>query len=528
VIGTHGRGLLRFQNERFTALTKKEGLSSDVVESLLADEHGLWVGTESGLNLVRGGKITVVPLKFDVLMTDLFQILKDDGGHLWLSSNQGLAQLSERDLLAAADGSGDSVVVHEMVSLDGRRRIEFNGTSQNAGWKSPDGRLWFPSIKGLVVVDPAHLTSNPVPPPVHIEQILVDGHAVPVTDSVNVPPSGGMLELHYTAASLLVPERVQFRYRLEGYDQDWIEAGARRVAFYTRVPGGSYRFHVVAANNDGVWNESGATLPFRLGLHFYETWWFYVVSALAVVAAVLGGVRLRVRSIQERAQHLSELVDERTSELKREVLERSRAEEGLRQAQKMEAVGRLAGGIAHDLNKVLTAVMAHVDLAVTSLPPGNDLHEDLSQAQGAARRGASMIRKLLGFIRRERLVLTPLHLEKLVADIVPTVQRMLPKIEIVVSWEKGLQPVAADAGAVQHMLLNLANNGADAMPEGGRLTLHLEPATPDEKADGGGGVGRPGALRGALRVGQPVEHRFAFCVGTAHRGARPRRAVCKS
>jgi len=613
-IGTHGHGLLRLQNDRFTSFTTKEGLSNNVVESLFADEHGLWVGTESGLNLVRagGGRITKVPLKFDVLMTDLFTIQKDDGGHLWLSSNQGLAQLNERELLAAVAGGGkDSVPVHEMVELDGRRRIEFNGTSQNAGWKSPDGRLWFPSIKGLVVVDPAHLTSNALPPPVHIERIFVDGRAVPVTDSMNVPPSGGRLELHYTATSLLVPERVRFRYQLEGYDQDWVEAGTRRVAYYTQVPGGRYRFHVLAANNDGVWNESGAALSFRLGLHFYETWWFYVLSGLAVLAAVLGGVRLRVRSIENRAQHLAELVDARTGELQQEVAERSRAEERyrhlfdsnpqpvwvsdretlaflavndaatrhygysreefsamkltdlqqpsqggalsewirtagdgwrgsstwhhhkkdgtaievevaaqaftyagrpaalivaadmtarrdledrLRQAQKMEAVGQLAGGIAHDLNNVLTAVMAHVDLAVTALPPKTELHDDLMQAQSAARRGAGMISKLLGFSRRERIILTPLHLEALVTEIVPTVQRMLPKIEVVVSWEKDLQPVAADAGAVQHMLLTLATNAADAMPEGGagRLVMHLEPATPDEKQMAAAEWGAPG------------------------------------
>jgi PAS domain S-box-containing protein len=624
-IASHGRGLLRLQNERFTAFTTKEGLSNDVVESLFADEHGLWVGTESGLNLVRNGKVTVLPLKFAVLMTDLFTILKDDGGNLWLSSNQGLGMVSQRELLAAADSARDSVLVHEMVSLDGRRRIEFNGTSQNAGWKSPDGRLWFPSIKGLVVVDPAHLTSNPLPPPVHIERIVVDGRAVPVSDSVTVPPSGGGLELHYTATSLLVPERVRFRYRLEGYDQDWVEAGARRVAFYTRVPGGRYRFHVLAANNDGVWNESGAALPFRLGLHFYETWWFYVLSGLAVVAAVLGTIRLRVRAIQDRAQHLSELVTERTSELQLEVAERSRAEERyrhlfdsnpqpvwvtdretlaflavndaatrhygysrdeffamrlpdlqqpnqgaalaesiraagdgwrgsstwhhckkdgtpievevaaraftyagrpaalivaadmtarrdledrLRQAQKMEAVGQLAGGIAHDLNNVLTAVMAHVDLAVTSLPPGNEQREDLTQAQGAARRGASMIRKLLGFSRRERLVLTPLHLEKLVADIVPTVQRMLPKHRS--RGQLGAGP-APGRGRRRRRAAHAAEPGQqwcrrDAGGGGGPADHPPRAGDARRQANGGTGVGRPGALCRSLRAGQRHRH----------------------
>jgi nitrogen-specific signal transduction histidine kinase len=164
-----------------------------------------------------------------------------------------------------------------------------------------------------------------------------------------------------------------------------------------------------------------------------------------------------------------------------DVTARKDLEERLRQAQKMEAVGQLAGGIAHDLNNVLTAVMAHVDLAVTSLPAGSPLVADLTQAQGAAHRGATMIRKLLGFSRRERLVLKPLHLEQLVGEIVPTLRRMLPEsIEIVVHQAQDLLTVAADAGAVQQMMLNLATNARDAMPDGGRLTLNLELATPEE------------------------------------------------
>jgi hypothetical protein len=609
-IGTHGHGLIRLQNGRFTTFTVKEGLSNNVVESLYADDHGLWVGTQAGLNLVRDGHIVVVPLHATVLLTDMFEIIADDVGNLWLSSNQGLVSASELELLGAASGRRGSVELREMVSLDGRRRIEFNGASQNAGWKSPDGRLWFPSIKGLVVVDPAHLSSNSLPPPVHIEQVLVDGRAIDLGQSVEVPPSGGGLELHYTATSLLIPERVTFRYRLEGYDKDWVDAGTRRVAYYTHVPGGRYRFHVIAANNDGLWNQNGAVLSLRLGLHFYEAWWFFALLGLVLAAAVVGVFRFRVRRIQQHARNLAALVEARTGELQQEVVERRHAEERyrhlfdanpqpvwvsdretlaflavndsaarhygytreeffamrltdlqppeqgaalpewiraagdgwrgtsmwhhqkkdgttievevaahaftfagrpaalivaadvtarrnleerLRQAQKMEAVGQLAGGIAHDLNNVLTAVMAHVDLAVTALPADAPLLDDLTQAQAAAHRGAGMIRKLLGFSRRERLVLKPLRLEQLVGELAGTLRRMLPeRIEIAVTQATNLLPVAADAGAVQQMLLNLATNARDAMPDGGRLTFDLQLATPADELMAAQEWGAPG------------------------------------
>ena len=282
-IATHGRGLLRLRNGRFTTFTTRDGLSNDIVESLYADEHGLWVGTVRGLNLVQGERIRVLPLSTTVFMTDIFQILKDDIGNLWLSSNQGLASVHQRTLLDAVAGHRGSVELQEMVSLDGVRRIEFNGATHNAGWKSSDGRLWFPTIKGLVVVDPAHLRSNPLPPPVHIEQLLVDGRPVALTGHLDLPPGGGELEFHYTATSLLIPERVRFRYMLEGYDHDWVDAGTRRVAYYTQVPPGSYRFRVIAANNDGVWNQVGTEVGLRLAPHFYEAVWFEALCLVVLL-----------------------------------------------------------------------------------------------------------------------------------------------------------------------------------------------------------------------------------------------------
>jgi PAS domain S-box-containing protein len=609
-IGTHGQGLLRLQDGRFTTFTSKDGLSNDVVESLYIDEHGVWVGTQGGLHLVHEGHIRGLPLAGSALMKDIYQILKDDHGSLWLTSNEGLARVSQEELLAAVAGRRDSVDVHQIVPLDGRRRVEFNGASQNAGWKDAKGRLWFPSIKGLVTVDPAHLANNPLPPPVHIEGLLVDGKSVELGENLELPPGRGGLELHYTATSLLIPERVAFRYRLEGYDKDWVDAGTRRVAYYTHVPGGHYRFQVVAANNDGVWNQAGAALAFRLRPHFYEMWWFYALCGLALLVSVLGVFRLRVRRIQQHARDLATLVDDRTGELQLEVAERRHAEERyrhlfdanpqpvwvsdretlaflavndaaarhygysreefgamrltdlqpreqgealpewiraagegwrgtstwhhqkkdgtvievevaaqaftfsgrpatlivaadvtsrrnleerLRHAQKMEAVGQLAGGIAHDLNNILTAVMAHVDLAVTALPPNAALLGDLTQAQAAAHRGADMIRKLIGFSRRERLVLKPLRLEELVAELANSLSETLPAtIEIVVTHAKSLSPVAADAGAVQQMLLNLAANARDAMPEGGLLKIDVGLATPTDELMAAQEWGAPG------------------------------------
>jgi PAS domain S-box-containing protein len=615
-IGTHGRGLLRYRDGRFTRMAAggagaAGGGANEAVEAVAVDRHGVWAGTPAGLDLVRGDSLILVPLASTVLMTDIYQILEDDAGYLWLSSNEGLARVSERQLLDAASGRAGRAEAEQIVPLDGRGRIEFNGGSQYAGWRGPDGHLWFTSIKGLVDVDPAHLASNPVPPAVHIERLLVNGRPVEPAAGLVLPPGSGTLEAQYTATSLLIPERVTFRYRLAGYDDDWVDAGNRRVAYFTHVPGGHYRFEVIAANNDGVWNRRGAVLPFSIAPYFYQTWWFYSLAVLAALAATYGVFRFRVRRVERAAQQLSELVDERTGELRREVAERRRAEEryrhlfdanpqpvwvndrenlaflavndaavrhygytreeflGLRlgdlqapeeqagfpewiraagdgwrgtgtwhqrtkdgavievevaaqalafagrpaalvvaadvtarreleerlqQAQKMEAVGQLAGGIAHELNNVLTAVMARVDLAVAALPADAGPIADLTQAQASAHRGAGMIRKLLGFSRRERLVLKPLQLERLTGELAETVRRMLPeRLEVAMTAEADLPAVVADAGAVQHILLNLATNARDAIAEHGRIAIAVRRATPEEErraAEDWGGRGR--------------------------------------
>lgn len=215
--------------------------------------------------------------------------------------------------------AGTRAKVHPTVfgTADGMKNAECIGGPSPAGWKSGDGRLWFPTVEGVAVIDPAHIPLNRLPPPVFVEQLLADGHAHDSASGLRLPPGTEKLEFHYTALSYLVPEKVRFRYRLEGYDHDWVDAGSRRTAFYRRMRPGAYRFHVAACNNDGVWNEDGASMEFALAPRFRETAAFYALVAVALGFAGFGAYRLRIRRHEARERELVELVSQRTKSLDR-------------------------------------------------------------------------------------------------------------------------------------------------------------------------------------------------------------------
>jgi signal transduction histidine kinase/ligand-binding sensor domain-containing protein/DNA-binding response OmpR family regulator len=343
--GTNGGGVIRLRDGRFDGLTSAEGLSSDLVRSIHEDADGvLWIGTEGrGLNRVvaapklRDASITVLRQQDGLYDDVIHQILEDDYGRFWMSTNRGIFSVARDELEAFA--AGTQTQVHSLVytERDGLRNPEANGGMQPAGIKARDGRLWFPTMAGAAVVDPARIRSNDVPPPVTIEHLTSAGATVgSVEDVLALDADQRDFEIEYTALSFLAPENVRFRYRLEGFNDEWVEAGTRRRAFYTNVPAGRYTFRVIATNNDGVWNEEGASIAVSVAPHFYETAWFVGLVLVGVVVAGVGGVRWRLRYLEKRQRELRVLVDARTQEL---VFEKEASEESRLEAerQRLEA-----------------------------------------------------------------------------------------------------------------------------------------------------------------------------------------------
>lgn len=327
-IGTQGGGLNLYRNGVFTAYTTQQGLASNIVYAVYEDQAGvLWVGTDAGLSRVErvagdGGrevKITSYTTR-DGLFDDIaLSIMEDANGNLWMSCLKGVYRISRRELDDFAAGKSASVVSKAFGIADGMKSSECNGGSQPAGWKSRDGRLWFTTTKGIAVIDPASIRQNSPPPPVFLQDVTADGTVLDGKRQISLAAGTGNLQLDYTAPSLSAPEKVRFRYKLEGIDKGWIDAGSRRTAYYTNLPPGNHSFRVIAANDDGVWNEQGASLSFYLRPRFHQTTWFMVLCVAAGVGIILGlqWLWLRVRFQQMQARHHAVLAER--SRLAREI-----------------------------------------------------------------------------------------------------------------------------------------------------------------------------------------------------------------
>lgn len=342
-IGTSGGGLNSLRAGEFSCHTERDGLPDNHIGALWMDrDDSLWIGTvNGGLCRFRDGRFATVTINDGLPSNTIGALCEDDLGYLWLGTNRGLVRLHCQELNDFLDGLRATFTHHVFDQSDGLNSIDCSGGVQPACVKSSDGKLWFATVKGVAVVDPNALAFNPLPPLVVIEEVAVQGVRIPrtqwarMTDTgpgadvmaerprpiptsprLTIPPDQRRLEVQYAGLSLVAPEKVRFRYRLIGLDDQWSEARSSRAASYPYIPPGNYRFEVIASNNDGVWNDIPAVLPFTVLPYFWETQGFKALALLGFCGGMGWLVRLGfLRHMQrrlERFRHQQVLENERS------------------------------------------------------------------------------------------------------------------------------------------------------------------------------------------------------------------------
>jgi signal transduction histidine kinase/ActR/RegA family two-component response regulator len=454
-LGSDENGLLEIKNEKEIAYKHSDGLAGDGVFCIAEDKDGaLWVGTRTGLSRYKDGKFTNFTTRNGLSSNQIYSLLIDRDGVLWIGTYDG----------------GINRYRNGKFEVFSRA----NGLSSGSVWslyEDREGSIWIgPTSYGVHRFADDRKSNRGIAPPVAIEQVIIGGkEAAPGRTTVLHDVA---IEINYSALSFVAPEKVKFRYRLDGYDKDWVDAGDRRTAYYKRVPPGSYRFQVLAANHNGVWNRVGTAAEIQLVLPLTRRSWFYALCILLSFCLAVSIYYLRVRTLRNQERTLRMIVDDRTAKLEKEVQDRKRAEEQLQQIQKMEAIGRLAGGVAHDFNNILMAVSGYSELVLLRMSESDPLRQYICEIRKAAEQGGDLTRQLLAFSRRQLLTPKVLDLNDSILAMENLLRRLIGEdIELEIVKAKDLGTIKADPGQVQQILMNLAVNARDAMPAGGTLKI---------------------------------------------------------
>ena len=432
-LGFAGGGISWYRDGRIqTSYETSDGLGRGGVSQLRFDSTGvLWAATEGGLSRLKNGRVSTLSGKNGLPCDTVHWSMEDDFHFFWLFQPCGLVRIDRAEMdawNAAADKNADpnrSVHVRVFDGSDGVRTVEVISAYSPLVSKSPDGKLWFTALDGVSVIDPRRLAFNSVPPPVQIEQIRADRKIRdPAQGPVRLPALVRDVEIDYTALSLVAPEKMRFRYKLEGEDSDWRDAGTRRQAFYNDLKPRHYRFRVAASNNSGVWNEAGASLDFSVDPAYYQTRWFQAACVAAFFVLLWGLHRYRLHQIAQKFNmHLDGRVDERTRiarELHDTLLQ---SIQGL--MLKLDAVTYLIRSRPDEAERVLDGIIAQTQAAVVE---GREAVHDLRSSTTITNELAEALRDAGDELAAESGVTFRVRVEGPVRELRPIVRDELYRI----------------------------------------------------------------------------------------------------
>ncbi len=387
-VGTYNGGLLCQDGEMWKAFGAAEGFTDAAVWCIFEDAGGdLWIGTNgSGLYRHRDGRFRQITVTDGLLGDSAFQIIEDQQGSLWVISNRGVFKGEKEAFNRFADGQLDRITPTSFEGTEGVNRLECDGPAQPAGICGRDGKLWLASIKGAVMIDSAYSRVNTIVPNVVIEQVTTDNHFLKTDRPIELPPGTDRITIGFTALSLLAPKKVRFQYQMVGFEQHWSPVTRQRAVSYTNLPPGEYTFQVIACNNDGIWNRTGARIALTVQPFFHQTLLFRILLALAVIGAALGAHLYRLRRLNARQQELERLVGERVRDLRLVNTQLIRAN---------ELKSELLSIAAHDLKNPLQAVLGYAEMILQQHPQREELERRVNKIFQASQEMLSMINDLL-------------------------------------------------------------------------------------------------------------------------------------
>ena len=400
-IGTSG-SLTRFEYGKFISYAMPEGAARSHIRCIYEDADGtLWIGTyDDGLSRFRDGRFVNYRVDQGLFDDGVFHIIEDRHGYFWISCNRGIYRVSRQELNNFAGGKISRVNSVAYGKRDGMLNIECNGGREPAGIVTRDGKFWFPTQEGIAVVDPEAVYINPLAPPVLIESITLERNPVDFQNEITIQPGQRGLEISYTGLSYIKADQTKFKYKLDGLDTDWIDAGTRRVAYFPYLPPGAYTFHVIAANSDGVWNMAGARVSVIVRAPFWRRSWFWLVCSIAVIS--IAAIFIKSRLVQ----------------LKRQQREREAFSRGLIESQEAERK-RLAGELHDSLGQNLLIVKNWALIALNSLAEDNPAREHLTEISENTSLAINEVREISHNLR-------PRQLERL--GLTSTIEQMVRQV----------------------------------------------------------------------------------------------------
>ena len=472
-IGTWGGGLNRYNQEKdnFTRyqheINNPNCLNNNRVLSIYEDRQGmLWVGSGGkGLNKFdrKNNKWTSYSTTDGLPNDVIYGILEDDRGNLWLSSNRGLSEFNPK-----------TETIKNYDPEDGLQSNEFNA---GAYYRSRSGEMFFGGVNGFNSFYPGKIKNNPHVPPVIITDFKKFNKSVEfdriISDvkEINLSYNDNFISFDFVALNYRSPENNQYAYMMEGFDKDWIYCGTRHTASYTNLNGGTYVFRVRGANNDGVWNTGGASVKIIITPPFWERWWFLLSVIIGVIGVIFIIYRYHTYGMRDRNKQLERI----NKKLNQEIIERRKVEEALLSAKKMEAVGTLAGGMAHEFNNLMSIIIGNAQLIWGALIKDESMHKRVGAILKASHRCATLTNQLLSFSRKQMLKLEKLNLNDLVRRMDQTIRRVIGSdVEVETQLLPLLEPIEGDLEMMSQVIMGIVHNARDAMPNGGRLTIKTE------------------------------------------------------